>query len=62
MAIVRTLLTGPDMIIALTIAQMALENRDMYGLILESMEINEDELSRVYDAVSSFLEVKTGHA
>jgi hypothetical protein len=62
MAIVRTLLTGPDMIIALTIAQMALENRDMYGVVLDSMEITEDELSRIYEAVSSFLEVKTGHA
>jgi len=59
---VRTLLTGPDMIIALTIAQMALENRDMYGVVLDSMEITEDELSRIYEAVSSFLEVKTGHA
>lgn len=57
----RTLLTGPDMIIALTIAQMALENRDMYGVVLDSMEITEDELSRIYDAVSSFLESKSGH-
>ena len=59
---VRTLLTGPDMIIGLTIAQMALENREMYQVILESMEISEDELSRVYDAVSTFLDEKSGRS
>lgn len=59
---VRTLLTGPDMIIALTIAQMALENRDMYVLITESMDIPEDKLNRVYEAVSNFLEEKSGRA
>ena len=58
----RTLLTGPDMIIALTIAQMALENREMYQVITDGLEISEDELSRVYDAVSTFLEDTAGHS
>lgn len=58
----RTLLTGPDMIIALTIAQMALENREMYQVITDGLEISEDELSRVYDAVSTFLEDTSGHS
>lgn len=57
---VRTLLTGPDMVIALTIAQMALENRPMYETITSSIDITEEELSRIYDAVSNFLDEKTG--
>ena len=59
---VRTLLTGPHMILGLTIAQMALENREMYQNILDSMEISEEELSVVYDAISTFLEEKSGRS
>lgn len=59
---VRTLLTGPDMIIALTIAQMALENRPMYEVITKSLDIPEEKLNRVYEAVSNFLDDKSGRS
>lgn len=52
----RILMTAEDMIWVMDIARICLENRRIYDQIVREMDATDDELSRLYQRIMTFLE------
>lgn len=52
----RILMTAEDMIRVMDIARICLENRRIYDQIVSEMDATDDELSRLYQRIMTFLE------
>lgn len=49
------LMTGPQMVLAMWIARVALEDRLTYEFIQKELDFKGDEAARLYDAIRDFL-------
>lgn len=54
----REVLTGPQMILAMWIARLALEDRDAYEFVKKELDMGGEEAAQIYDAICNFLEVE----
>lgn len=52
----RILMTAEDMIRVMDIARIALENRPIYDQLVSEMDATDEELSRLYQRIMTFLE------
>lgn len=52
----RTLITSTEMINAFEVARIALEDRGFFGKVAEEMDMNDEDLVALYEALMGFLE------
>ena len=52
---VKEILTGPQMILAMWIARVALEDQLTYDYIKKELDLKGDEAARLYAAIRNFL-------
>lgn len=52
----RILMTAEDMIRVMDIARICLENRPIYDQLVSEMDATDEELSRLYQRIMTFLE------